>query len=65
MVPPISIQPLVEKAIHQGIRKRKGGAGTVKIHILADNKYHIVKIINDDTGFVSNEIRADQHTHTE
>lgn len=51
LIPPISIQPLVENAIRHGIRKRKDGCGTVNIYVTSEEKNHVITIEDDGVGF--------------
>ena len=50
MVPPISIQPLVENAVKHGISKKRGG-GTVRISAFREGDHHVVSIDDDGAGF--------------
>lgn len=49
-VPPLSIQPLVENAVHHGIRK-KSGRGKVRLTTLREKDKIIVCIADDGVGF--------------
>ncbi|HEX7713281.1 MAG TPA: ATP-binding protein [Bacillota bacterium] len=48
-IPPLSIQPLVENAIHHGIRK-KGGSGTVRVTVKNRDEGLLVSVADDGSG---------------
>ena len=50
IVPPLSIQPLVENAIKHGIRKKVGG-GTVALRSYELPNYHVIEVNDDGIGF--------------
>lgn len=50
IVPPLSIQPLVENAIKHGIRKKIGG-GTVYLKSYAMANFDVVEVSDDGIGF--------------
>ena len=50
IVPPLSIQPIIENAIKHGIRKKVGG-GTVLLRSYATPNFHVVEIDDDGIGF--------------
>ena len=50
MVPPLSIQPLIENAIKHGVMKKVGG-GTVLLKSYTEGNYNIVEVIDDGIGF--------------
>ena len=58
IVPPLSIQPLVENAVKHGILKKIEG-GTVTIKTEENKDAYIVKIIDDGVGFNPEEIQKD------
>ena len=55
LVPPLSIQPLVENALKHGILKRLEG-GTAPLKTYATEEAHIVEIIDDGVGFDADSI---------
>lgn len=57
IVPPLSIQPLVENAIKHGVVKKVEG-GTVWLRSYRDDKYFIVEV--EDTGIGFNQESASQ-----
>ena len=50
MIPPLTVQPIVENAIKHGITKKISG-GTVRITSYSDEKNYIIDIIDDGVGF--------------
>ena len=50
MIPPMTLQPLVENAIKHGILKKKNG-GTVAISSCKNGDFYKVKIADDGVGF--------------
>ena len=50
IVPPLSIQPLVENAIKHGVIKRPEG-GTVWLRSFEDEQYYVVEVEDDGLGF--------------
>ena len=62
MVPPLSIQPLVENAIKHGILKKiEGGTVTLKTYE-TDNKV-VIEVKDDGVGFDINNIAFDENKH--
>ena len=63
LLPPLTIQPLVENAVRYGITKKSsGGTVTVRSERL-DYQVHIT-IIDDGVGFDLNAPKEDERTHT-
>ena len=61
MVPPLSVQPIVENAVKHGILKKIEG-GTITIKTYEDTQAYIVEIIDDGVGFDVNEsIKTNEH----
>ena len=50
LLPALSVQPMVENAIKHGICKAKSG-GTVRISSLETDRFYVVEISDDGTGF--------------
>lgn len=50
LIPPLSIQPLVENAVKHGITKKRDG-GTVRITTYQTEKSYVVEIKDDGVGF--------------
>lgn len=59
-LPALSLQPLIENAVHKGLRKKEGG-GIIKIHSEAADTYFKVIIEDDGVGFNPDRIEADGH----
>ncbi len=54
MIPPFTLEPIVENAVRHGISKKEGG-GTVKIYIGESINNYIIRIEDDGVGFNSSE----------
>lgn len=50
VIPPLTVQPIVENAVKHGITKQVSG-GTVKISTYDTEKYYVIEIIDDGVGF--------------
>ncbi|PZM66028.1 hybrid sensor histidine kinase/response regulator [Paenibacillus dendritiformis] len=48
-IPPLSIQPIVENAVHHGIMKRMGG-GTIHIRVYMEDKHYCIEVCDDGVG---------------
>ena len=60
LVPPLSLQPLVENAVKHGILRKIEG-GTLKIKTSENKDAYVVEIIDDGVGFDVNEFRDNTH----
>ncbi len=65
MIPPFTVQPIVENAIRHGIRKREDGMGCVKIRVNTDEQEHCIIVEDNGVGFDVNELpeQKDGHAH--
>ena len=59
LVPPLSIQPLVENAVKHGIMKRVEG-GIINFSTYEDNGQYIVKIVDNGLGFDEEAIKKEK-----
>jgi signal transduction histidine kinase len=57
MLPPLSIQPLVENAIRHGVTKQIGG-GTVRIRIQSEDEYISISVEDDGVGIPSEQLET-------
>ncbi len=62
LVPPLSIEPLVENAIKHGLMKKING-GKVYIKTYETEKYYVVEVIDNGIGFDVNEINFSSNQH--
>ena len=62
MVPPLSVQPVVENAVKHGILKKVEG-GQVTLKTYADEKHYYVEVIDDGVGFDINSIDFKSNKH--
>lgn len=59
-LPALSMQPLVENAVHKGLRKKEGG-GTIKIKTEENEKYYQIVISDDGVGFCMDILKEEGH----
>ena len=59
-IPTLSIQPIVENAVHKGIRKKENG-GILVIHTEEDEQYFHIIISDNGIGFDKNILKEDGH----
>lgn len=64
LIPPLSVQPLVENAVKHGISMRKAG-GTVTISTYEDENYIYIKVADDGIGFDPTTLNDKQRVGTE
>ena len=50
LVPPLTVQPLVENAIKHGIRG-KSGMGAVKVHSYEEDSCYVIEVLDNGAGF--------------
>ena len=62
VVPPLSVQPIVENAVKHGILKKVEG-GTILIRSYKQNNYYIVEIKDDGVGFSLGDIDFNDNSH--
>ena len=62
LVPPLSIQPLVENAVKHGILQKLEG-GTISIKTYEDEKAYYVEIEDDGVGFDLNNLDPTDNNH--
>ena len=62
LVPPLSIQPIVENAVKHGILKKIEG-GEISIKTTEDNNAYIVEISDNGVGFDINSLNKDDNNH--
>lgn len=55
LLPPLTIQPLVENAIKHGVRKRSG-KGTVTVSTREDENFYYVTVSDNGVGFIPENI---------
>ncbi len=62
MLPPLTVQPLVENAVRHGVAKKEGG-GTVSISSFENEDAFYVVIKDDGVGFDPDAPQKDDRTH--
>lgn len=50
LLPPLSLQPVVENAVKHGIRRKEGG-GTIEIHTSEQEDCFVIRVQDDGAGF--------------
>jgi len=55
IIPPMTIQPLVENAIKHGLRKKAGG-GIVNISAVRENEFVIIEVLDTGMGLYSDDL---------
>ena len=63
LLPPMTLQPIVENAVKHGLGKKPGG-GTVTIRSFERENEYTVMICDDGTGYAPEENEHDGRTHT-
>ncbi|MDD4213146.1 MAG: histidine kinase, partial [Bacilli bacterium] len=64
LIPPLTVQPLVENAVKHGISMKKNG-GTVTISTYEDENFIYIKVSDDGIGFDSSTLNATKRVGTE
>ena len=54
MLPPLTIQPIVENAVKHGIGRKEGG-GTVKLSVCETDEEYVVTVTDDGAGYDVNK----------
>ncbi len=49
LIPPLTIQPMVENAIRHGVRGKKNG--WVSVNVYGDGEYHVISVRDNGKGF--------------
>lgn len=55
LLPPVTLQPLVENAIRHGIRQKEGG-GTVVLRVMQQGERLAVEVVDDGKGMAAHQI---------
>lgn len=63
LIPPMSLQPLVENSIRHGIRKRPDGCGKIRIETGQTDKEYLIEVKDNGVGFDVNAPLSDDRTH--
>ena len=62
LMPPLTIQPLIENAIRYGITQKEGG-GTITISSAETGSGYLVKVSDDGVGFDPERVNNDDRSH--
>ncbi|MCL2808432.1 MAG: histidine kinase [Treponema sp.] len=62
MLPPLSIQPIVENAVKHGIGQKEGG-GTINISVREAEKEFIVTVSDDGAGYNTDKLFENMQAH--
>lgn len=63
MLPPLSVQPLVENAVRHGVSRRAGGKGMVAIRTAQTEAHWLVVVADNGAGFLPSQAAADGVKH--
>ena len=63
-VPKLILQPLIENAVHHGIREKDCGTGTISISHKRQENDIFIYITDDGVGISADKIRAIKHGHS-
>jgi len=63
MLPPLTIQPIVENAVKHGIGKKEGG-GTVILSVNETDKEFLVTVSDDGAGYDKAKLHSGKQEHT-
>ena len=58
LIPPLSLQPVVENAVRHGVTKKVGG-GTIKIYVRDEKDCYKIIVKDDGIGFNTKELEED------
>ena len=58
LIPPLSLQPVVENAVRHGVTKKVGG-GTIKIYVREMPDCYKITVKDDGLGFNSKDLEVD------
>lgn len=58
LIPPLSLQPVVENAVRHGVTKKVGG-GTIKIYVRDEKDCYKITVKDDGIGFNTKELEED------
>ncbi len=62
VLPPLTLQPIVENAVRHGVTKREAG-GLITIRTEEDNAFWRIIVVDDGVGFNPDEQKEDGRTH--
>lgn len=62
LIPPLSLQPIVENAVKHGVTKKSGG-GTVTITVRETDSFYRITVSDDGVGFDKQEKVPDDEAH--
>ena len=61
-IPPLTLQPIVENAVHHGVLGREEG-GTVTISTRETQGAYLIEVSDDGVGFQADKVREDEEIH--
>ena len=62
LIPPLSLQPIVENAVKHGVTKKTGG-GTISITVRETDTCYRITVSDDGVGFDKQERAQDKERH--
>ncbi len=63
VIPPLTVQTMVENSIRYGVTKKSDGVGTITVSSREDEKAYYAYIIDDGVGFDTTQILSDGRSH--
>jgi len=62
MLPPITLQPIVENAVKHGVGQKEGG-GTIAVSVCQTDEDYLITVSDNGVGFDSNTPRQADREH--
>lgn len=63
-VPKLILQPIIENAVHHGIREKETGTGTISISHKCENNDIYIYVVDDGVGIPEKKLKAINHGHS-
>jgi len=63
-VPKLILQPIIENAVHHGIREKETGTGTISISHKCENGDVFIYVTDDGVGIPEKKLKAIRHGHS-
>lgn len=63
-VPKLILQPIIENAVHHGIREKETGTGTISISHKCENNDIYIYVVDDGVGIPEKKLKSIRHGHS-